>query len=973
MLHAGHIVAGDFEILEPLSQGGMGQVYRVRQQSTGAERALKVMLPRWQEREDFRVRFEREAKVNALIESEHVVKVLAYGVEPESDLPWLVMEYLRGRTLEEHALKSATNAGIFAQKGELLRQLFHGVTAAHREQIVHRDLKPSNVFVAHSGRADVPFTVKVLDFGIAKRLGAGNAVTEPLGTRAWAAPEQDEDGAGITTSTDVWALGLLVFWFLTGRSYWRHSEGASADLAYETHFAELELASVRAREEGFGALSAGFDAWFGACVARDPGLRYPDAATAWEGLLPELSAMGLLSAEASLLAQPTKRFVPAVTAAGHDSSSHERPLQPVPRAHGMRTTRLYNVPLPAASFVGRSAELRRLRAEVLRDQPSNAVSVEGLPGIGKTELLLKLAHEFAREGRFPGGIFWLSAESPDLTAGWASEAVAGALGVSGGSLDERAQRVVNTLSDSQSPTLIVLDNVEHWSESRKPEPLPLGVRITLLVSSRVRRLGGTRFRALTLGMLRDSEARKLLIQTAGSRAASAPGFETLLNALEGYTLAIELAGTYLMEFPEVSPASYLEAMHSGREFTSSAAELTRYERTVNQAFALLWERFGERTRERWLLAAQFAPERVSAAIADAAGLDGDARSELRRHHLIDRDEGGAFRMHRLTRSFPATVADDDARQRARDTFLGAITEQAKRIELATGFRVYAPDRAHFDAAVELARQNTHAPSSADLFAGIATALHSIGELVRARELFEVAIESDLPNFGEDSERVATLRSNLALVLQDLGEHAQARALLERALAADLAQRADNVYKILLRRSSLAMLLQASGQVEAARDLLDQALESALPALGEEHVMIAIARSNLCSVLTDLGELDRAEAVVRLALASDIQRLGEGHPHVGIRRARLAAVFEARGERAHAIALLRQVLDAEPSGHGLTHPRMALVQARLAALLDQTGDHEGAVRHARDALSRVQTHPPSSVYRKGVEALASKVV
>jgi serine/threonine protein kinase len=105
MLEPGLVIAGDFEVLERISEGGMGQVYRVRQRSTQLESALKVMHPRWQERVAFRERFEREARLSALIESAHVVQVLGYGSEPDGGAPWIAMEYLRGRTLEQYLQK----------------------------------------------------------------------------------------------------------------------------------------------------------------------------------------------------------------------------------------------------------------------------------------------------------------------------------------------------------------------------------------------------------------------------------------------------------------------------------------------------------------------------------------------------------------------------------------------------------------------------------------------------------------------------------------------------------------------------------------------------------------------------------------------------------------------------------------------------------------------------------------------------
>jgi phage tail sheath gpL-like len=120
---------------------------------------------------------------------------------------------------------------VVSQKGpisiadmlEVGRQLQHALDCAHQQSLVHRDLKPANIFLAQPRRTDVPFTVKILDFGIAKwaqdaRFRAANS--EVIGSPYWMAPEQLQAGAEISPATDVWALGLIAFWALTGRLYW---------------------------------------------------------------------------------------------------------------------------------------------------------------------------------------------------------------------------------------------------------------------------------------------------------------------------------------------------------------------------------------------------------------------------------------------------------------------------------------------------------------------------------------------------------------------------------------------------------------------------------------------------------------------------------------------------------------------------------------------------------------------------------
>src|SRR5438552_3872775 len=105
-LELGTVFATDFRVVSPLSEGGMGTVYVVDQISTGAQRALKLMHPQMVADERLRRRFEQEARISARIESDHVVHVVAAGVDGASGTPWLAMELLTGADLAAHVAKT---------------------------------------------------------------------------------------------------------------------------------------------------------------------------------------------------------------------------------------------------------------------------------------------------------------------------------------------------------------------------------------------------------------------------------------------------------------------------------------------------------------------------------------------------------------------------------------------------------------------------------------------------------------------------------------------------------------------------------------------------------------------------------------------------------------------------------------------------------------------------------------------------
>ncbi len=284
-LATGSVFAGDYRIERPLAQGGMGAVYIVEQMSTGRRRALKVMHARLLSDPKLRARFAQEARIGAWIGTEHIVEVINAGIDEGTGMPWIAMELLEGETVSTRLARMGAGRGMpWVDVAAILTQLCRALAAAHGRGIVHRDLKPENVFLENVPRPDGPFTVKLLDFGIAKLLdlsGRGSNSTVAIGTPLWMAPEQNED-APIGPPADVWAVGLLAYSMLTGRFYWRAAnerELVMASLLGEMVFEALPPASERAREYGCEAsIPPGFDPWFTRCVARAPGQRFPTGA-----------------------------------------------------------------------------------------------------------------------------------------------------------------------------------------------------------------------------------------------------------------------------------------------------------------------------------------------------------------------------------------------------------------------------------------------------------------------------------------------------------------------------------------------------------------------------------------------------------------------------------------------------------------------------------------------------------------------
>jgi phosphate transport system substrate-binding protein len=287
VLREGTLIGGAYRIVRPIAEGGMGLVYEVEQTATGARRALKVMHGRFAGDAGLRARFVREARLAAAIPSDHVALVVDAGQDESTGALYIVMELLDGSTLAREVRRMG--AFPWAAARAVLGQIAHALGAAHALGVVHRDLKPANVFLARSRHATLPFTVKLLDFGIAKAMaGTGEATMSVLGTPAWMAPEQTRVDVPVGPQADVWSFGLLAFLLLTGRHYFASANSRSAVTAAvlrEVILDPLVPASERAAElDAAGRLPAGFDEWFAKCVDRIADHRFADAREAYDAL-----------------------------------------------------------------------------------------------------------------------------------------------------------------------------------------------------------------------------------------------------------------------------------------------------------------------------------------------------------------------------------------------------------------------------------------------------------------------------------------------------------------------------------------------------------------------------------------------------------------------------------------------------------------------------------------------------------------
>ena len=261
-------VVGGYRLVTALRSGGMGTVYYAEHTVIGRRAAVKILHPEVSCNPQHVARFLVEARAANDIRHPNVVEITDLG--QSGDLHYIVMSFLEGETLgerleREKILDESTTVRI-------VRQIASALAAAHDHGIVHRDLKPENVFLLN--HPDYPDYVKVLDFGIAKLLGAqlanaghNTVMGTVLGTPAYMSPEQCRGQAELDHRSDIYSMGVMLYEMLTGTVPFRRESPADVLLAHvqDTPVSPFDLNPKLSRHMGEAILRA---------LEKDPAKRF---------------------------------------------------------------------------------------------------------------------------------------------------------------------------------------------------------------------------------------------------------------------------------------------------------------------------------------------------------------------------------------------------------------------------------------------------------------------------------------------------------------------------------------------------------------------------------------------------------------------------------------------------------------------------------------------------------------------------
>ena len=330
-IRIGEIIAEKYRVERLVGSGGMGFVVEATHVQLLQRVAIKILRADALD-ESSAIRLLREARAAAVLQSEHVARVIDVGTL-DSGVAYLVMEYLDGETLAQRIKRTSKLA--IGEAVWVLGQACTGLGEAHRRGIIHRDVKPANLMLARKG--DSTLVTKILDFGIAKvadpRVAVQSELTSSehaLGTPRYMSPEQLTASSHVDARTDVWALGIVLYECIVGATPF--PRGTS----YEVGARILAGAAPRICET-VRDVPPELDALVARCLSREASDRFADA----NELLLALEATGIAARpvfdDGASIPSPQSTHVPTAIGVG------------APREPSLPVTRVAPLAAPAAA------------------------------------------------------------------------------------------------------------------------------------------------------------------------------------------------------------------------------------------------------------------------------------------------------------------------------------------------------------------------------------------------------------------------------------------------------------------------------------------------------------------------------------------------------------------------------------------------------------------------------------------------
>jgi tetratricopeptide (TPR) repeat protein len=600
-------------------------------------------------------------------------------------------------------------------------------------------------------------------------------------------------------------------------------------------------------------------------------------------------------------------------------------------------------------FVGRERELESLHQKLQRNHEVVIAAIEGMGGVGKTELAIQYCLLHLQLHSYPGGICWLRARESDIGLQILQFAITdlGLQPPENLKLPERVRWCWQRWQ--QGNTLVVLDDVNNYSHI-KPYLPPQPSQFKILITTRLKLDLAS---SLFLEVLSETEALLLLAQLIGEEKQN----QELAQAKElclrlGYLpLALQLVGRYVKK-RKISLAEMLRCLeekglgHPSLIVKENDPTWTlNVKRGVATAFELSWSELNDDAQQLGCLLSLFALDPIPWSLVKRAAVKQDqqeledARFELENLHLLQGKE--TYELHQLIREFlrnkqnNLAVADEQ-----KYNLCQVVVEVAKKIskkisdtsteQEISEFTLDIPHIAEAATVYEnwLLPEDLIAP-----FMGLARFYKSQIDYDKAKSWCERCLNTTKNYFEQDHPDVATSLHNLAYFYESQGCHAKAESFLLEALKIRKCKLGENHPDVATSLNNLASTYCSQGRYAEAQSLLLEALKIRKCELGENHPDVAQSLNNLALVYVSQGPewYYEGERLYKEALELIKQLQDEKHPHMAISLNNLALLYHSQKRYSEAEDLFRKSLELLKEVLSNEHPDIALSSNNLALL------------------------------------------
>jgi tetratricopeptide (TPR) repeat protein len=638
-------------------------------------------------------------------------------------------------------------------------------------------------------------------------------------------------------------------------------------------------------------------------------------------------------------------------------------------------------------FIGREHELKKIHQHLQTSNHAVISAIQGMGGIGKTELATQYSLEHLSLKSYPGGICWLSATNQNL----------GLQIIEFCRTHFRLNPPDNVLSKQvdwcwqswpTGNTLVVIDDVQNYPAIQPYLP-PQSSQFKVLITTRLK-LDFPVSCTLSLQILSLPEAMALLSELIGEDRLNqeTAQAEELCQRLGYLPLALQLVGRYIKK-RQIFLAEMLKRLEAkGLGHPALVVDMNdptwtlSITRGVEAAFALSWEVLSSAAQELGCLLSLFALAPIPWSLVESAAPEQDtedledARIELEQLHLLQ-SEDHCYQLHQLIREFLKKKHNNLAsRQQQISHFCQAMIDVAKTIPeqpIQEDIKKLKLDIPHLE---EVAEHLPDVVSDKNLiwpFVGLGRFYEGQGLYNLAEPWKEKCVLLLKQRLGDDHSDVATSFNNLAELYRVQGRYSEAEPLYKKALALRQKRLGDDHPDVATSFNNLAALYYSQRRYSEAEPLYIQALELRQKRLGDDHPHVATSFNNLALLYESQGKYSEAEPLYIQALELRQKLLGNDHPHVATSFNNLALLYESQGRYSEAEPLYIQALELRQKLLGNNHPHVAQSFNNLAYFYNSQRKYSEAEPLYKKALNIFEQrlgvdHPHTIIVRDNLELL-----